>query len=142
MLNSVSHVMSTNCVTAAPQDHLQQIAIQMRDHDIGFVPVLEGQKLMGVITDRDLVIRGYAENRPGTAPAQEVMSPAVITVSPQTSVDEAAQMMADSQIRRLAVVDQGNLIGVVAIGDLAVRTHFQDEAGEALGAISSDARLQ
>lgn len=141
MMNTVGHVMSTNCITASPQDQLQQIAIQMRDHDIGFVPVLDDRKLMGVITDRDLVIRGYAENRPGSATAQDVMSQAVITVTPQTSVDEAAQKMADSQIRRLAVVEQGNLVGVVAIGDLAVRAPFQDEASDALGAISTDSRL-
>jgi CBS domain-containing protein len=108
----------------------------MRDHDIGFLPVVDNRKLVGVVTDRDLVIRGYAANSSGSASIMDVVSTEVKTIHSDTSVDEAASIMAASQIRRLPVVDNGQLMGVVSLGDLAVREIFVNEAGEALSDIS------
>jgi CBS domain-containing protein len=130
-------MMSTDCVTVTLKDNVYEIAVAMKNHDIGFIPVVEGKKLIGVVTDRDLVIRGYAEKREGSAAVEQVMTKDVKTITPDTTVDEAARIMASSQIRRLAVTDKnGNLAGVVAIGDLAVRDKFENEAGEALSKIS------
>ncbi len=92
--------------------------------------------MLGVITDRDLVIRGYAAKHPGSTAVEKVMSREIQTVSENTSVDEAAELMSSWQIRRLAVTSGQKLIGVVSIGDLAVRNIFADEAGEALHDIS------
>jgi CBS domain-containing protein len=135
-LRKIADIMSADCVTVTPQDNLYEAASLMKDHDIGFVPVIEGRKLIGVITDRDLVIRGYAEKQPGTISVKEVLTEDVQTVTPQMSVDEAAGIMASSQIRRLPVVENGQLMGVVSLGDLAVREIFVNEAGEALSTIS------
>jgi CBS domain-containing protein len=122
------------CVTL--QDNVYEVATKMKQFDIGFVPVVEGKKLIGVVTDRDLVVRGYAEKHSGSTSVKEVMSEQVTTATLDTTVDEAAKLMAANKVRRLPIVENGELIGVVAIGDLAVRNNFEDEAGEALSSIS------
>jgi CBS domain-containing protein len=88
------------------------------------------------VTDRELVIRGYADKHSGSGAVKEVLSTDVTTAAPDTSVDDAAKLMASRKVRRLPVVENGKLIGVVAIGDLAVREIFVNEAGEALSEIS------
>ncbi|MDF2924514.1 MAG: hypothetical protein K0R57_3428 [Paenibacillaceae bacterium] len=133
---TVRDIMSKDCVTVTLKDNVYEVAVAMAKQDIGFVPVVEGKQLIGVITDRDLVVRGYAEKNEGSSKVEKVMSRDVTTVTPDTSVEEAAKLMAKKQIRRLPVVENGNLVGVVAIGDLAVRDKFENEAGEALGKIS------
>jgi CBS domain-containing protein len=135
---TVSEIMEKDCVTVTLQDNVYEIAVKMKEHDIGFIPVVEGKKLIGVVTDRDLVIRGLAEKREGSAAVKQVMSGDVQSIDASTSIDEAAKLMAKEQIRRLPVVDKGELVGIVAIGDLAVRDKFEDEAGQALSQISED----
>lgn len=135
-MKTIKKIMSTDCVTVSPLDNVYEVAVKMKEHDIGFIPVVEGKKLIGVITDRDLVIRGYAEKHSGSTAVSEVMTSEVDTITSETSTDEAANLMAEKQIRRLPVVDGGELVGVLAIGDLAVREIFVNEAGEALSAIS------
>ncbi|MEW9697845.1 CBS domain-containing protein [Paenibacillus sp. SI8] len=135
---TVKEIMAKDCVTVTLQDNVYEIALKMKKHDIGFVPVVEGKKLIGVVTDRDLVVRGYAEKRSGSTAVDEVITKDIATIEANTSVDEAAKIMAKEQVRRLPVVENGELIGVVAIGDLAVRGNFENEAGEALSRISSD----
>ncbi|RAP78697.1 CBS domain-containing protein [Paenibacillus montanisoli] len=128
--------MSTDCVTAKMEDNVYELAVLMRDHNIGFVPIVDGQKLIGIVTDRDLVVRGYAEKHSGSTAVSEVITTDIVTIDSSTSVDEAAGIMASNQIRRLPVVENGNLVGIVAIGDLAVREIFVNEAGDALSSIS------
>ncbi|WP_424765880.1 CBS domain-containing protein [Paenibacillus sp. sgz302251] len=135
-MTTVKQMMTTDCITAAPQDNIYELAVKMKQHDIGFIPIVEGKKLIGVVTDRDLVIRGYAEKHSGSTAVSEVITGNVETITPDTTTDEAAERMAASQIRRLPVVDNGELVGILAIGDLAVREIFVNEAGEALSAIS------
>lgn len=135
-MRKIADVMTDECVTVTPQDNLYEAAVAMRDHDIGFVPVVEGNRLLGVITDRDLVVRGYAGKHSGSTSVMEVLTDNVRTVSPNLSVDEAASLMAAEQIRRLPVVEHGELKGIVSLGDLAVREIFVSEAGEALSGIS------
>jgi CBS domain-containing protein len=135
-MKTVKEIMSKDCVTVSLQDNVYEIAVKMKENDIGFIPVVEGKKLIGVVTDRDLVIRGYAEKREGSAAVQQVISKNITSIPSNTTVDEAAKIMAKEQVRRLPVVDNGELVGVVAIGDLAVRDKFENEAGEALSKIS------
>ncbi|WP_240343830.1 CBS domain-containing protein [Paenibacillus sp. SYP-B3998] len=130
--------MTRDCVTVTLLDNVFEIATKMKQYDIGFVPVVEGKKLIGVVTDRDLVIRGYAEKKSGSTAVEEVITKDVATIEASTSIEEAAKIMAKDQVRRLPVVENGELVGIVAIGDLAVRDNFEDEAGEALSQISSD----
>ncbi|MFB5677595.1 CBS domain-containing protein [Paenibacillus terreus] len=137
-MKTIQDVMTKDCVTVSPQDPLHEAAMKMRQNDTGFIPVIEqgSRKLVGVLTDRDLTVRGYANNHPGTTPVDQVMSKDIRTISPEKDVHEAAHIMADELIRRLPVVENGNLVGVVSIGDLAVRDIFVDNAGEALSRIS------
>lgn len=136
----VKDIMTKDCITLTPQNTIMDAAMQMKQKDIGFIPVVEGKRLIGVVTDRDLVIRGIAEKRPETSALNDVISKDVTTVPSSTTVDEASKMMARDQIRRLPVVDGGELVGVVAIGDMAVREIFVNEAGEALSEISESAK--
>ncbi|MEK3746992.1 CBS domain-containing protein [Paenibacillus sp. FSL E2-8871] len=138
-MKTVKEVMTKEPVAVTLLDNVYEVAVKMRDHDTGFIPVIDNEDdktLLGVITDRDLVIRGYAAKHPGSTAVEKVMSREIQTVSENTSVDEAAELMSSWQIRRLAVTSGQKLIGVVSIGDLAVRNIFADEAGEALHDIS------
>jgi CBS domain-containing protein len=130
--------MSTDCVTVTLKDNIYEVAVKMKENDIGFVPVVEGKRLIGVVTDRDLVLRGYAEKRSGSASVEEVISKDVTTATPDTSVHDAAKLMASKKIRRLPIVENGELVGVVSIGDLAIREIYVNEAGEALSEISEN----
>ena len=132
----ISDIMSTNVISVSQQEHIYDCAALMKEHDIGFVPVVEGRKLIGVVTDRDLVIRGYAEKHSGSESVMSVITRDVDTISPDLSVDEAASLMASRQIRRLPVVENGELQGIVSLGDLAMREIFVNEAGDALSDIS------
>lgn len=133
---TVKDIMSTDIATVTLKDNVYEIAVLMKKNDVGFVPVVEGKKLIGVVTDRDIVIRGIAEKREGSASVEQVISRDVETITSDTSVDDAAKIMAKNQIRRLPVVENGDLVGVVAIGDLAIRDIFENEAGDALSKIS------
>jgi CBS domain-containing protein len=136
----IGDIMTKQIWTCTPQDNAYEAAIVMKEHNVGCVPVVEGKKLVGLVTDRDLVIRGIAERNPGSNQITNVMSKGCVTCSPDTTVDEAAELMASKQIRRLPVVENGELVGMVAIGDLAVRDNYDDEAGQALSRISEPAR--
>ncbi|SEN83639.1 CBS domain-containing protein [Paenibacillus sophorae] len=139
MKKTVQEVMTTQPVTVTLQDNIYEAAVKMRDNDTGFIPVVDfsdGNTLIGVVTDRDLVIRGYAEKHSGSTSVEKVMTTGIRCASQSTSVDEAAELMASQQIRRLPVTDGKKLIGVVSIGDLAVRNIFADNAGAALSDIS------
>ncbi len=131
--------MTTQPAAVTLQDNIYEVAVKMRDFDTGFIPVVDSEtsrKLIGVITDRDLVLRGYADKHSGSTSVETVMSKPVTSIAENASVDEAAEIMASGQIRRLPVTRNNELIGIVSLGDLAVKRIFADEAGEALSEIS------
>jgi CBS domain-containing protein len=128
--------MTKNPVTIERTKTISEAAKLMNEQNIGFVPVVDEAKPVGVVTDRDLVIRGLAKNLDGHTPIEQVMSPTCITVEPQHTVSETADKMAKHKIRRLLVVDQNQLVGIVALGDLAVREQSDAQAGKALSEIS------
>ncbi|SFD61808.1 CBS domain-containing protein [Paenibacillus catalpae] len=136
MSKQIKDVMSSPCITATLLDNVYELAVLMKQNDIGFIPIVEGTKLIGAVTDRDLVVRGYAEKHSGSTDVETVMTTDLLTISPDTTMEEAAELMAKHKIRRLPVVENGHLVGVVAIGDLAVRDAFIQEAGAALNEIS------
>jgi len=108
----------------------------MLNEDVGSAPVCEGDKVLGMITDRDIVIRAIALGKdPKSTKVGDVMSTNVVYVSPEADVHEASDKMAMYQVRRLPVIDQGKLVGVVSLGDVALEHIHTDEAGEALGEI-------
>src|SRR4051812_31137798 len=109
-MRKIAEIMTDDCVTVTPQNNIFDVASLMKQHDIGFVPVIDNRKLIGVVTDRDLVIRGYAAKHSGTTSVREVLTENVKTIGPNTTVDEATSIMASGQIRRLPVVEKGELM--------------------------------
>lgn len=144
-MQTLRDVMTTELYTCSPQDPVSKAAQIMRDHNVGAVPIVDpqtgGPHLLGMITDRDICIRCVALDKPNSTACSEVMSDRKLVVgTPKMTVDEAAQLMSREQIRRLPVVDNQRLVGMVSLGDLAVRDRFMDEAGQTLSDISEPAR--
>ncbi len=139
-MTQLRDIMTSNVATVTPQEDIQTVASLMKQHNVGMIPVVENGMLQGVVTDRDLVLRNMADGGAQSTPVAEVMTKNPVTATPQMSVDEASRLMSENQIRRLPVVENGQLVGVVAIGDLAVREIFMNEAGEALSNISTPSR--
>jgi CBS domain-containing protein len=140
-MKTLRDVMTASPVTVRSSDPVAQAARVMRDEDVGSVPVIDEGTIAGMITDRDITIKVVAAGiDPETAAASEYMSRHPVTGRPDMSVREAAHLMAREQIRRLPVVDQNRLVGIVALGDLAVEPGADAEAEEALEEISQPAR--
>ncbi|GKU78884.1 CBS domain-containing protein [Paenibacillus sp. L3-i20] len=140
-MKQVKELMSSSCETVTLLDNVYEIAVIMAQNDIGFVPVVDvndRNKLIGVVTDRDLVVRGYAQKQPGSCPVKDVMSEVLVTVSPKQDAEEAAEIMANHQIRRLPVVEDGKLVGIITLGDLSLGSTTGHDAGVALSEISED----
>jgi CBS domain-containing protein len=134
----VRDFMSTHIEYCTPLDNVYEAAVKMKDLDVGIIPVVEHGQLVGLITDRDLVVRGIAEKHPGSNQVTNVMSQELICVSPNDSVDKATELMAKHQIRRLPVVERGQLVGMLSLGDLASHEEVDDRAGIALNYISEE----
>lgn len=137
----VRDLMTTNVTTADLNSSVTEIAKSMRDFNVGSIPVCDrNDNLVGIVTDRDIVLRNVAEGGRRKNKAQDVMSSKLITVTPDTHVHEAARIMAENQIRRLPVVENGRLVGIVSIGDFATQNIYVNEAGDALSEISRPSR--
>ncbi len=120
---------------------VEEAARMMKELDVGSIPVTDKGRIVGIITDRDVVLRNVADGRtPENTRIDEVMSKTVITATPEMDVHRAADLMAQNQIRRLPVLENNRMIGIVSIGDLAVRNIYENEAGEALSNISKPSR--
>lgn len=133
----VRDVMTSEVVTANADTTLEEIATMMKSEDTGAIPVVEEDELLGIITDRDIVIRCVAEGRdPAEVMAEDILTEALEVVDPDTDVAEALEMMGRHQIRRLPVVENGELVGMVSIGDLAVKQGDEQETGETLKDVS------
>lgn len=130
-------VMTPNPVTVEPSATLQEAARIMRDQDTGVVPIVEKGRPVGVITDRDIVVRAVAEGGEGARRSVgEVASGDLITVTPDMSTEEAAELMAERQVRRVLVCENDRLVGVASIGDLAVKSRDDQRMGDTLEDIS------
>lgn len=133
----VRELMTQNVASAEVSTPIEQIAVVMKEKNIGSVPICDNGKLVGIITDRDIVTRQIAMNKDlFTSKAKEVMTGSLITTSPETDIHEAARIMCDRQIRRLPVVEKGQLVGMLALGDLAVKGILSDDAAQSLSGIS------
>lgn len=134
MPRTVRDVMSPDPIRLASSTSVQEAARAMRERDIGDVVVVEGGELVGIVTDRDIVVRAVALGLDaGTTPIRDVCSRDPVTVGPDDDVSRAEALMADEAVRRLPVVDGGRVVGIVSIGDLAVAR----EPGSTLGEISA-----
>jgi CBS domain-containing protein len=122
---NVQEIMTAHARCVAPDNTLVEAAGLMRQLDVGAIPVLENDQLAGMVTDRDIAIRGVADGRdPNTTPVRDVMSPGVTSIYDDDSVEEAVRVMERHQIRRLPVLNRDRkLVGIVALGDIAVASN-------------------
>ena len=132
----IRDVMTPNPRSVSPDDSIQSAARIMRDQDTGVVPVVENGRPIGLVTDRDIVVRAIAKDGQVNGPVREIISGQVITATPDMSTREAADLMSEHQIRRLTVVENDRLVGIVSIGDLAVKEGKDGRIGDTLQHIS------
>jgi CBS domain-containing protein len=121
MGKSIKDTMTANPCSIDADKPVSYAAKMMRDEDVGLAPIVEGDRLVGTLTDRDIAVRVVAEGRDAeSTTVREVASSDVVTVSPEQGLDEALSLMAEHQVRRLPVVEEnGRLVGVVAQADVA-----------------------
>jgi CBS domain-containing protein len=121
MARTVADVMTSPVRTITPEATLRQVAEEMRSADVGDVIVAEGDRPVGIVTDRDIVVRCVAAGGdPDSESARSVCSDSIVSVPPQSGVSDAVRTMRENAVRRLPVVENDHLVGVVTIGDLAV----------------------
>jgi CBS domain-containing protein len=137
MAKTVSEVMTANPCAIDAGKPVAYAAKMMRDENVGLAPIVEGDRLIGTVTDRDIAIRVVAEGKdPQTTPVREIASTKLVTADPAQDLDEAVRLMAQHQVRRLPVVEQdGRLIGVLAQADIA-RAGEDRKTGELVEEIS------
>jgi CBS domain-containing protein len=140
----VSEVMTTEVETVQLDSTLEEVASIMKVEDVGAVPVVdEDDDLVGIITDRDIVVRCVADGKdPAETNVEDILSHELETIEPDVDIEEAARLMADKQIRRLPVCEDGELVGMLSIGDLAVKTPRIDASAAALREISNGVKGQ
>lgn len=117
---TLKDIMTANPVTCTSDATIQDVARLMDERDIGDVIIMDGEAISGIVTDRDIVIRGLAKGMDTSTRVVEVCTGDVITLSPQDDVTKAAEVMAKQAIRRLPVVESGKPVGIVTLGDLAM----------------------
>lgn len=120
MSKKVNDVMSSNIVAVLPSDSVMEAAVQMEKHHIGAVPVVSAGEVKGLLTDRDIVLRCVAKDKDvKSIKVSDVMSEKVVFVTPDQSIDDAAKIMAAEQIRRLPVLKDGYIDGMISFADIA-----------------------
>ncbi|MBN8199452.1 CBS domain-containing protein [Bacillus sp. NTK034] len=135
-MEKIRDIMTGHVESCSLLDNVYEVAVKMKELNVGAIPIVDNEKLVGMITDRDIVLRCVAEKHPASSKVEDIMSSRLVTVTRDTESREAARLMAEHQIRRLPVVEGDKLVGIVSLGDFAVRHLTDDQAGEALTDIS------
>lgn len=134
----VRDVMTPNPECVSERDSIRDVARIMKDQDTGVVPVVDGKRIIGLITDRDIVVRGIAEGRDITnARVNELMTKGVRTVKEDTPLNQVLDLMSNAEVRRVPVVNGNDeLVGIVSLGDIATLTNQDGRIGQAVENIS------
>ena len=134
----IKEVMTRAVETVRPDQSIQEAAAKMKSLDVGPIPVTDGDRLVGMLTDRDIVLRAVADGRdPRTTKVRDAMTSDVVCCKEDDDVKDAAKKMKDRQIRRIVVVDAGQKVcGIVSLGDIAVDTHNDRMSGDVLEEVS------
>lgn len=140
----VSDVMTNKLVFVNPNDTVLNVAKLMQHHNIGCVPVVENQnRVLGMITDRDIVMNMARFNSdPANTCAKEIVSDVIYQVKPDVDVKYALDLMQKQRVRRLPVIENNCLVGIISLGDIAVHTNLNMEVGEALIEISRPSKVE
>jgi CBS domain-containing protein len=136
--------MTSDVYTVNETQSVQEAAGIMSEYNIGSLPVINNNgEMVGIITDRDITLRSTAQGEAASTNVSEVMTAQqVVQGTPEMDVEQAVQLMSQQQIRRLPVVENGQIVGMVALGDMAVDNQYDDEAEEALSSISTPSAPQ
>lgn len=134
----IRDVMTPNPECVSEKDSIRDVARIMKDQDTGVVPVVDGRKIIGMITDRDIVVRGIAEGKDlANVRVNEIMTRQVRSVREDATVNEALDLMSGAEIRRVAVVNGNDeIVGIVSIGDVSTNTNQDDKVGKTVESIS------
>lgn len=133
----IRELMTANPTTAKLNTTLEEIATIMRHEDVGSVPIVDDDELVGIVTDRDIVVRCVAEGGDTSeSTAEDILSEGLVIVSPDADVQEAEELMSRHQIRRLPVVREGRLEGMISLGDFAVKAREKKGPEEVLEHVS------
>ncbi len=132
----VKDIMSTDVVCLSRDDTVEHAAQLMEQNGIGSIPVCEGSTVVGIVTDRDITLRTVASGSGINQTVGQVMTANPVVAQPETDIHEAARLMSDNQIRRIPIVQQGSLVGIVSLGDISTDPQLQDNAELALKNIS------
>jgi CBS domain-containing protein len=139
----VKDVMTKDIAYVNPNDNVERAAQLMSEYNVGSVPVCDNGKILGIVTDRDITLRSVAKGTESkNQNVRDIMTSNPVCGSPEQDIHDAARIMSERQIRRLPIVDNGNLVGMVALGDIAVEPNLSDNAEEALKNISEPASPQ
>ncbi len=131
-------IMTANVTTATREMTLRDVARLLREGDMGSVPVVEDGRLVGIVTDRDIVVRAIAEGKGPETPVAEAMTTEIFSVRPDDFAFEAVRLMGDRQVRRIPVVEaDGSLAGIISMADVALEMEDEREIAETLEEISS-----
>ena len=133
----VKDIMTKNVASISPAATVTEAAKLMQQHNVGSIPVCDQTGVVGMVTDRDIVVRNVVTGMdPKSTPVSDIMTTDVETVTPGTDVSQLGDIMSCNQIRRVPVVDNNTLVGIVSLGDLAADRRFDIEAASALTDIS------
>lgn len=126
----IEEIMTVDVETCKPESTLQEVASKMREINVGSIPICEEGRLVGIVTDRDIVVRGIAEQIPNDAAIAEILSEEVITGTANLTVEEAAELMATHKIHRLPIVANERVIGIVSLCDLVAKDVLETQHAE------------
>lgn len=133
----IKDVMTKDVASVKPEDSVERAAQLMDEYNIGSIPVCSSEKIIGIITDRDIACRSVAKGEnTKTQTVRDVMTSNPVVINSNADVHDAVRIMGERQIRRIPIVDNNNLVGMVSLGDLAVEPKISDNAEEALKNIS------
>jgi len=132
----VENVMTKSVASLNPDDTIDKAAQVMMENNIGSLPVCQQGKIIGILTDRDISIRAMGNKASNSKTVRDIMSSNPVTVSPDMDVKDVSRIMSERQIRRVPVVENNNVVGIVSLGDLAVNPKSNNQAGDALSSIS------
>lgn len=137
MMKKVKDIMTKNVSYVDPTSTVVDAAKMMQQQNVGSIPVCDQNGLVGIVTDRDIVVRNIAQgSNPQNTAVRDIMTPGVTSASPEMNIDDVSKIMAQHQVRRIPVIENNKLVGIVALGDMAVENKFNTEASKALTDIS------
>jgi CBS domain-containing protein len=133
----VKEMMTKDVATLNSMDSVERAAQLMKQYNVGAIPVCDEEKVIGIVTDRDIALRSVAQGENGrNQTVRDIMSSNPVVINSETEIHDAARIMSERQIRRLPVIENNNIVGIVSLGDIAVENHLSDDAEKALSNIS------